>query len=194
MKYSLARDVAIQIGEQLMPLCDRVNIAGSIRRGKAEVKDIELIVQPSRVLIPSTELFAPPVQAVRPAFTATVASLGQVIKGKSDGRYMQIALHQGVNLDLFMPDPVDYYRQYAIRTGSAEYSQYVIAGGWKSKGWCGSDHGLRLQSDCQERISGGKKSWLCVNPNGERPPVFESEEHFFDFIGVPWIHPKLRNL
>lgn len=81
-------------------------------------------------------------------FVELVKSLGRVIKGKPDGRYMQIELPQRINLDLFMPEADDYFRQYAIRTGSAEYAAYTIAGGWRKIGWCGSDQGLRKTSDC----------------------------------------------
>ena len=94
-------------------------------------------------------------------------------------------------LDLFMPESRDYYRQYAIRTGSADYSFKVLAAGWRRKGWCGTPDGLRRVRDCKEV----KKSvWKCINPQAELPPVWQSEHEFFDWIGVRWIKPSLRNV
>ena len=74
------------------------------------------------------------------------------------GKYMQIKLRENIILDLFMPDDFDYYRQYAIRTGSADYAAKIIATGWKKKGWCGSDKGLRKISDCVETKTPDGKS------------------------------------
>jgi hypothetical protein len=128
-------------------------------------------------------------------YVQVVKLLGKVIKGKPDGRYMQIELPQRINVDLFMPVPEDYFRQLAVRTGSAEYAYGTIATAWKRIGWCGSDKGLRRIEDCVEhKQPDGKSKWECVNPNAERPPVWKSEREFFDFIQVPWIMPKLRTI
>ncbi len=188
-----AQEIAVSVGSLLLPNCQKLNIAGSIRRRKPIVHDIELVCLPQANYSPI--LFSEDMErVVAPEFVREVASLGTVIKGKPDGKYMQINLHQGIVLDLFMPDPWDYFRQYAIRTGSADYSAKVIAGGWKKLGWCGSDQGLRRIVDCQNRSTSGKMQWICVNPHAEKPMIWESEEHFFDWLGVPWIKPELRNV
>lgn len=194
--FRSAKDIAIAVGLQLLPYCTILNIAGSVRRLKPQVKDIEICCVPKQVEVAGLDLFTQSVgyPETHPEFIKILTTLGMVVKGKPTGKYMQIELHQGINLDLFMPDDFDYYRQWAIRTGSADYSAKVIAGGWKAKGWCGSDKGLRLISDCQNRASGGKMSWTCINPNAEKPPVWESEEHFFDWLGVQWIKPELRSI
>lgn len=46
MKHSTALVIAEKIKAQLAPHCDRIEIAGSIRRKKPEVKDIEIVVIP----------------------------------------------------------------------------------------------------------------------------------------------------
>ena len=46
MELSKARDIADQVIERLRPHCERVQIAGSIRRGKERVKDIEIVASP----------------------------------------------------------------------------------------------------------------------------------------------------
>ena len=186
-----AKQIAIKVGFSLQPYCDKINIAGSIRRQKSEEKDIEIICVPKSETI--YDLFNSPTGTQRSAgFIETVNSLGKIIKGKPTGKMMQIELSE-IMLDLFIPDDFDYYRQYAIRTGSADYSFKIIANGWKKKGWCGSDKGLRKITDCIEmKGPDGKSKWKCVNKDAELPPVWKSEEDFFKWINVPFIHPSKR--
>jgi len=63
-------------------------------------------------------------------------------------------LPSGINLDLFVPQRHDYYRQYATRTGSGDYSYKVIASAWVSKGWVGTPDGLHKREDCSEYSNG----------------------------------------
>lgn len=197
MRYNQAKDIAIKIGERLQPFTSRINIAGGIRRQKFEVKDIELVCLPRYAEMVSADLFGAQTteKVISENFVGIIKALGKVIKGKPDGRYMQIELRERINLDLFMPDPSDYFRQYAIRTGSADYAARTIAAAWKRKGWCGSDQGLRLQSDCIEhKQADGKSKWECINPEAQVPPVWQSEQEFFEWLGVPYIMPKLRSI
>jgi len=192
-----AMDIAMPIWESLKPVCDIRKIAGSIRREKPEPKDIEIVCLPKVVVL--KDMFGWDEGTIRdPLFHKIVSELGRVIKGKTDGKYMQIALPQGINLDLFMPDDFDFYRQFAIRTGSGDWTAKYIAGGWKSIGWCGSDAGLRLQSECVSKTSetDGKKSWKCVLPKDKQtlPPHWKSEQEFFDWIKLKWVSPKNRNV
>lgn len=192
MEYSKAIEIAIALCYKLQPFTDKLNIAGSVRRGKTEVKDIEICVVPKMI---TADLFGDAKDSIPcPEFAAIVTNLGNVVKGKPDGRYMQIALPEGINLDLFIPQPHDYYRQYAIRTGSADYSAKIIAGGWKAIGWCGTDAGLRKIHQCSERkLPDGKSKWI-PNHHADLPPVWESEEAFFDWIQVRYLKPNERNV
>jgi len=197
MRYTQAREIAIALGERLKPFTEKINIAGSIRRQKPDVKDIELICLPRYIEMVHSDLFGAKTieRVISENFVGTVKSLGKVIKGQPDGRYMQIELRERINLDLFIPEPDDYYRQYAIRTGSADYAARTIAAAWKRKGWCGSDQGLRLIADCIEHPQpGGKSKWECINPGAEKPPVWNSEQEFFEWLGINWIMPKLRTI
>ena len=190
--------LAHKVLERLQPFSDRIHIAGSIRREKSEVKDIEIVCQPHYVDGAQGSFFSDTVaeKVISQNYVQIVKSLGRIIKGKPDGRYMQIELPQRINLDLFMPDPVDYFRQLDIRTGSEDYAHRTIAVGWLKRGWCGSDVGLRRISDCVESIDklSNKRSWKCVNPDGDRPPVWNSEPEFFEWIGESWIMPRLRKI
>jgi len=46
MLLAEARKLAEQMVERLRPACDKIEIAGSVRRGKPEVKDIEIVCLP----------------------------------------------------------------------------------------------------------------------------------------------------
>lgn len=191
MNLKSAQKIAIETCYKLQPYCDKINIAGSVRRLKPEVKDIEIVCVAKMQEV--KDIFGEKTGEIKnTSFIHTVSGLGEVVKGTPMGKMMQIKLPE-IMLDLFMPVDFDYYRQYAIRTGSADYAAKVIANGWKKKGWCGSDKGLRKISDCVEmKGADGKSKWKCVNKDAELPPVWTSEEDFFDWIKVPFIHPAKR--
>lgn len=192
MILSEALILAHTILHKLLPHCERIDIAGSIRRRKDEVGDIEIVCQPKKEVLKN--LFGWDEGIITDLlFSKTVNELGVVIKGNTDGRMMQIELPEGIMLDLFMPEPYDYYRQLAIRTGSAEYSHKVIASGWLKLGWCGTKDGLRLQAECIKRnLPEGKVKWECTSSKPTLPPVWQSEEEFFTWLQVPFTPPQNR--
>lgn len=194
MYFFKAKPIADRIVELLSPHCDLIHIAGSVRREKYDVKDIEVCCIPKETFI-STDLFGGG-ENIRVLEFKTAIDLfsQQIVKGNiATGRYVQLIL-KGCNdlkLDLFMPEKDDYYRQFAIRTGSSDYSHKIIAGAWIRKGWVGSDQGLRQMKDCVQQQD---KGWKCIFSSGTRPPVWQSEEEFFDWVNLPWILPRLRNM
>jgi DNA polymerase/3'-5' exonuclease PolX len=196
MDFFKAEKLANRIVDIFTPNVDLIHIAGSVRRRKPDVKDIEITCIPKKH---PTDLFNTGDLVIDPGFKVGIDTIAQkIIKGKPDGRYMQIKLkgNDDINLDLFMPEPDDYYRQYAIRTGSADYSAKIIAAGWVAKGWRGTDQGLRLERDCHAitNTEGKITGWRCVSVYAERPPVWTNEEQFFEWLGVEWKQPWYRNM
>lgn len=182
MEYQKALEIAFGVFVQLELYCEKIDVAGSIRRMNPEVKDIEICAIPKPYEIGLFE-----------SGFATIVNQWEKVKGELEYgkcKYTQRVLPQGIKLDLFMPHDFDYYRQLAIRTGSADYSHQVIANGWLKLGWCGSDKGLRKQSDCI-RV---KDKWKCENADCELPPVWKDERGFFNWINVPYIEPQYRNI
>lgn len=195
-----AKKIAIEAGNKLLPWCDKLNLAGSIRRGCKEVHDIEIVCLPKYVKAGQIDLWTNEVQKeqVHPKFIETVLNLGKAIKGKPDGRYMQIELKTGhmpatIMVDLFMPQPADYYRIFSIRTGSAKYSHQRIAEGWRKLGWVGTSEGLRRETECLGTpLPDGKTKWKCIVDNPTLPPVWQTEEEFFNWLGIQYIPPAIR--
>ena len=190
MEHQQIFPIAKKILIALQPYCSIINIAGSVRRKQPYCKDIEIVCVPSMETY-SSDLFT--TAARRDAiFIYTVNTLGKRIKGDTlTGKYIQIELPEGIKLDLFMPELKDYYRIFAIRTGSAEYAAKVIASAWVKKGLCGSDKGFVRQSDCIKQKDG---SWKCINENGTKPPHWKSEQEFFEWLDVPYLSPENREV
>jgi DNA polymerase/3'-5' exonuclease PolX len=191
MNYPTAKKFADRIVELFTPQCDIVHIAGSIRREKKEVKDIEIVCIPKREFIQTDLLGGGHWKRVTGFTDALLQIQDRVVKGNPEGRLMQIVLKGGAVLDLFMPQKDDFYRQFAIRTGSAEYSSFVIAHNWKLKGWCGTHDGLRLREQCLQQKSG---NWVAIVPEPTLPPVWQSEQEFFEWLGVEYVHPSKREI
>ncbi len=164
MKHKLEKiqPVAIEIWEKLKPHCDKIKIAGSIRRQASECKDIEIVLSPAD-------------NSARNKIGMFFIQNGNVIKGKFTGRYVK-AIYKGFPVDLFIPQAHDYYRQLAIRTGSASYSKR-IAFTWKEKGYVGTSEGLKEMSRSMDFIE---------------PMTWDSERHFFEWLGMPFLKPSER--
>jgi len=118
MKYGDAIAIAKKYKDLLSPYCSRIEIAGSIRRAKPEVGDIELVAIPKDI-----EGFANEVNKL------------EKVKGEPTGKYTQRILPEGINLDLFIANERNWGLIFAIRTGSADFSHKVLATGWVKKGY-----------------------------------------------------------
>lgn len=124
MQYHQAFKIAQNIKDALAPHCERIEIAGSIRRKKNEVKDIEIVAIPKPY---ETGLFESGI--------ATVVNQWQKVKGELPCKYTQRILPEGIKLDLFFAQRDNWGLIFAIRTGSADYSHKVLATEWVKRGY-----------------------------------------------------------
>ena len=124
MKLDQAMTIAERVKTQLMPYCDRIEIAGSIRRHKPEVGDIEVVLIPKPYDI---GLFASGI--------ALIVNTWTKVRGELPCKYTQRMLPDGIALDLFSATKKNWGLIYAIRTGSADYSHRVLARGWVRNGY-----------------------------------------------------------
>ncbi|MGD1045992.1 MAG: hypothetical protein ABR936_11830 [Bacteroidota bacterium] len=120
MQLKQAENIARKYVALLSPLCDRIEVAGSVRRQKPEVNDIEIVAIPSGRTL--EEYF-------------TLVNQWYKVKGDACGKYTQRKLPEGIYLDLFHATPKNWGMIYAIRTGSDQFSHNVLAVGWKKKGF-----------------------------------------------------------
>lgn len=162
-----ALSVASRLVYDLQDTCERLEIAGSIRRRKEMVKDIELVVIPKEEI---QGLLAEPGRSQ--GFIRTVM-MWEKVKGDAMGRYTQRRLPGGATLDLFVATPDNWGLILAIRTGSARFSHEVLAKAWVRAGY---------------RSEGG-----VLMKNGT-PTYVREERDLFSLLGIPWIEPEGRNL
>ncbi len=203
-----AYSIVSQLYDHLQPHCLKIEIAGSVRRQVADVNDLELACLPKYE--EQKDLFGNLTGIIRcTSFINALPAIGNHISGDfSTGRHLKFEVNgAGIKLDLFCPQPHDYYRILAIRTGSRDYSQRIIATAWLKKGWCGTPDGLRLIEESERKITGGKTTligegerkilggktvWSCNHHNPTLPPAWQSEEEFFNWLGIPFLNPKFR--
>ena len=169
MNLDLATKIAERIRTKLAPHCERIEIAGSIRRRKSEVGDIEIACIPKTY---ETGMFFGGDTVVDPEFCALVERW-PAVKGKPTGKYMQRVLPEGIKLDIFIAHPENWGLIFAIRTGSAEYSHRVLASAWVRAGYHSID-GMLVQGFHRIEV--------------------REERELFDLIGLPWADPWERNL
>jgi DNA polymerase/3'-5' exonuclease PolX len=193
MILAIAHSNTQQLLAHLQPNCLKIQEAGSVRRWVADVNDLELVCLPKYE--DQKDLFGNVSGIIRCTnFINALPAIGKHISGDfSTGRHLKFEVNgAGINLDLFCPQPHDYYRILAIRTGSRDYSHRILATAWLKKGWCGTPDGLRLIEQSERKISGGKTTWSCNHPNPTLPPAWQSEEEFFNWLGIPFLNPKIR--
>lgn len=192
MEYAKAKRLADRIVELLTPHCEagRIHIAGSVRRQVYNCGDIEVVCQPKKELA-AINMFEQGMLVV-PGFNNAITMFADnIISGNVEGGMMKIEVKEsGINLDLFLPQPHDYFRILAIRTGSVDFSRYPLAAQWVKLGWVGTEEGLRRKGQCLDL---GKNKWKCMVEKPELPPVWQSEEDFFTWLTLEWVEPQNRN-
>lgn len=123
----------------MLPHCDRIEIAGSIRRKRPNVKDIEIVAIPRPY---DTGLFESGI--------ATIINRWPAVKGKLPCKYTQRLLPEGIALDIFFAEPGNWGYILAIRTGSADYSHF-LATRWSQRGYQGRN-GILYMADQQTPV------------------------------------------
>lgn len=126
----VAGKIADALGAELNPGCERVDVAGSIRRRRPEVGDIELLCIPrwhtdllgaplaSKVVDELRRLVADNVLADRDADGRRLPS------GERYRQYIIVSL--GCKLDLYATHACAWGLMLALRTGPASFSQSLV--------------------------------------------------------------------
>ncbi|GAA4292700.1 hypothetical protein [Aestuariibaculum suncheonense] len=136
MKFEEALTIAEKVKELLAPHCERIEIAGSIRRKKPEVKDIEIVAIPKPYDVGLFE-----------SGIATVVNQWEKVKGELPCKYTQRILPEGIKLDLFFAERDNWGLIYALRTGSADYSHHILASGWVFQGYRSESGYLQIDGE-----------------------------------------------
>lgn len=178
--YAQAHATAEQIRASLAPACERIEIAGSLRRGKPDVGDIELLAIPrfrhvqdlfgsshdqiSELDLLVERLIVTGVLAPRKAVNGRVAGFGPRNK-------LMLHLPSGIPLDLFTATPASWPMNLLVRTGPAELNIRVMAR-LKARGYAGHVDGID-------------------GPDGIPIPL-PDEAAIFALLGLPYAEPDER--
>lgn len=120
--YADVLPVAQHIVSQLQPFCDRIEIAGSLRRQRPMIGDIEIVALPTRTL----NLFRQPTDKPTQLDLFLREKLGPNL-GKDGDKYKQFTYGR-FQVDLFLPASPDHWAcVYLIRTGSHDFNMFIMS-------------------------------------------------------------------
>lgn len=178
-----ARAVAEEIAECLAAGCERVQVAGSIRRRKPMVGDAEVLYIPRHAVEPDpNDMFASRDVNLADRAIADMERAGVLERRTNQlgrttfGALIKLMRHRasGLPVDLFEATPANWVNYLVCRTGPAD-SNTRIASAAKARGW----------------------KWAPYSPGFEREDgaqvrAMTSEREVFEFVGLPYAEPDGR--
>ena len=171
--YAEAKRRADELLAKLLPACERIEIAGGVRRHKAECHDIELVAIPK--MEPMLDIFGQEA-GQHNLLNERIEDL-RLVLDKNGERYKKIVYTDELNCDLFIvQQPAQFGVIMVIRTGSADFSRHIVTA--RKYGGC-------LPSDC--RCKDG-----AIHDKADRIIPMKNEIDFLNFLGLGWINPEDR--
>ncbi len=197
MTYDFALGVARVVKVRLGPVCDKIEIAGSIRRKKDRVGDIEIVAVSKMGPPPTPTGLFPQDEPLLLLLLDELEKEGklQKVKGGTKARqYIITVVPERPQLDLFIVQPDAWGFQLAIRTGPWQYSRWLVTqrnkgGGMTDSVFCRKGD-LWIQATRSQIGGQGRREWIdgiCYAPY----PV-ETEQDFFKLIKGGWVPPEQR--
>jgi DNA polymerase/3'-5' exonuclease PolX len=176
-----ALNVARELYAALKPCCERVILAGSLRRRKTLVGDVEILYLPNFAEMQETlfdvikvNLADAKLQELLLAGTLEkrLNSRGSI---SSWGPKNKHAIHSatGIPVDLFEGTPANWFNYLVCRTGSAE-NNILISNSARAKGWNWHPYG--------DGFTDQEGNAIAV----------QSEQDVFRLAGLPYLEPWQR--
>lgn len=134
MELERAMQLANEIVKRLSPYCKKITVAGSIRRRKPTVNDIDIVLVPSDLW----------------NLTHEILGLGPV---RMSGMKIQRVNYNGTQIDIYLASPETWSTLLLIRTGSVENNIRLCTLA-KKKGWHLAASGDGLFDQNGQRIAG----------------------------------------
>ena len=171
-----ARRIADKVVDHIFASMARVEVAGSIRRQKPVVGDIEIVGIPGNreKLIKLLEEVG---QHIKPGVPGVVPWSPKV-----SAKYLRVRLEEGMNLDVFLGTPENWGGLFMMRTGSGvgptgNSFDGFIPGAFKR--WKTLSGGGRM-TDCMPTMPDGTQLWI------------PEEQDFFDLLEMDFVPPEQR--
>lgn len=134
MELAQAQAIAQDVVNRLAPFCERIEVAGSIRRRRPFPRDIDIVLLPEHQGNLAVELLA----------------LGDHVKA---GKSLMQRTYKGAQVDLYFATPETWHTLLLIRTGSKEHNIRLVTLA-KKRGWHLYANGRGLFNEKDERIAG----------------------------------------
>lgn len=167
--------VAEELRAALAPFCQQIAVAGSLRRRKPTVGDVEILFVPRFEARPFDMFTTATVDLADEALAGFLAA-GVLAKRGGWGALNKFATHlaSGIGVDFFTePNPADWFRSLVIRTGP-------------------KDSNIRLiESAARRGLHVHAYGPGITNARGEAVAV-ASEREFFEICGAAYAEPEAR--
>ena len=154
--------LAEDIVSELVPLCEKIEGAGSIRRCRPIVNDIDIVCIPKFLHLDAIkerlELLTKPARA-----TVT-----------GGDRYLKLSSYKGIQVDVYIADAQTWATLLLVRTGSREHNIMLARRA--------REIGLKLNAN------GHGLTWISKDVN---VPV-HTEEQIFKELGLAYREPRER--
>jgi DNA polymerase/3'-5' exonuclease PolX len=188
-----AKHVARDFVDVLRDVCERIVVAGSLRRRKPYVKDVEIVFvpkfassSPEAVQIRHDFFIAPPKPPPINLAERTIVALldARLIAPRPNvngidawGPKNKLAIHvpSGMRVDLFTATPENFWNYLVCRTGG-ERNNIEICEAANRKGWKWNPYGS------------GFTSLTTIAKH-----LVAAERDVFDFVGIPYREPWERS-
>jgi DNA polymerase/3'-5' exonuclease PolX len=203
MKHDVALKAAEALVKHLRPACVRIEIAGSIRREKPEVKDIEILAVPDLT----------PVARVKPEFGKPIPPVHKTLLDKlvtemenegdirleaNGDRLKKLYLnYAGIKVDLFISiPPSEWGVQMVIRTGPSDFSHWCVTrrnnGGALLNSYFVKHQVVWIENEItkHEVPEDPNKSVAVLSEQNHLSMPEESD--FLKFLDLEWIEPRER--
>lgn len=185
---SVIQALAQSLLEYLRPGCERIEIAGSIRRGKTNPKDIELLAIPLVVTEMATvDMFGnagTPIEHNRldyyleRMYTNGLGTwtLDPVLK-RNGAKYKRLRYWGELEVccDLFITDKDQWGAQMVIRTGPADFSHMLVT------------RALHMGMKQEDG-----RLWRTHRDDTKTVIETPTEESYFKALGMDYIEPEMR--
>lgn len=168
------------LARTLANACERIEIAGSVRRGRPEVHDAELVIIPTPDLLPLTD-------SLIESGEAQYALYGEK-RTKRWGNNYRGLLYKGIKCELFMTNEDSWGYQYWLRTGPGDANTYIMR-------WLNLPH-VKAPVRFREGYGWYSRNWYFDGKtwvaDDKRRLRIASEEDLFAVLGMPFIPPSER--
>ena len=186
-KVKYPRDAALAVAKELCDIqriCERLICAGSLRRRKLAVGDVEILYIPKFATVQDGFFDSKRVNVVDEALEEMLKT-GIIAKRKNmNGSVMwgdknKLAVHvaSGIPVDFFAATEANWFNYLVCRTGGSE-NNVAICNAAITKGWKWNPYG---------------RGFSRANAIGGEIHQVSSEREVFEFVGLPYREPWERS-